>query len=171
MRGTSGWNVAQPRLFSLAQAFLMRPPPDFYAAFCGFSGLAKRLIIAHAEDANAKCCARRSTPLYAASLGGRVDVAQVLFDHGADINARMVDGFVPLHFASLGGHRMVVQFLLEHGATVDAGDEYNETALYFALANGHLGVARLLLDHGADPNIQGSRNCWYDRPSGVNTVL
>jgi ankyrin repeat protein len=61
---------------------------------------------------------------------------------------------------------MVVQFLLEHGATVDAGDEYNETALYFALANGHLGVARLLLDHGADPNIQGSRNCWYDRPSG-----
>ena len=77
-----------------------------------------------------------------------------------------IDGFVPLHFASLGGHRMVVQFLLEHGATVDAGDEYNETALYFALANGHLGVARLLLDHGADPNIQGLRNCWYDRPSG-----
>jgi ankyrin repeat protein len=49
---------------------------------------------------------------------------------------------------------------------VDAGDEYNETALYFVLANGHLGVARLLLDHGADPNIQDSRNCWYDRPSG-----
>jgi ankyrin repeat protein len=64
--------------------------------FVAFRGLAKCLIIAHAENANTKCCARCSTPLYAASLGGRVDVAKVLFDHGADINVRMVDGFVPL---------------------------------------------------------------------------
>jgi ankyrin repeat protein len=128
------------------------PPPDFtslyYAALCGFSGLAKRLIIAHAEDANAKCCAH-STPLYAASLGGHVDVARVLFDHGADVNAQKDGGFVPLHAASLRGHRKVVQFLLEHEATVDARDYIERTPLYSASECGHLEVVRLLLEHEA----------------------
>jgi hypothetical protein len=134
----------RPRLTSL-----------YYAALCGFSGLAKRLIIAHAEDVNAECCGDAcSTPLHAASLRGHVDVARVLFDHGADINAQKDGGLVPLHIASMHGCLNVVQFLLEHEATVDATGEYNNTPLYDATTRGHLEIVRLLLDHGADPNIQ-----------------
>jgi hypothetical protein len=145
------------------------PPPDFtslyYAALCGFSGLAKHLIITHAEDANAKCCAR-STPLYAASIGGHVDVARVLFDHGANINAQKDHGFVPLHAASEGGHRKFLQFLLEHEATVDARDYCECTPLNSASDYGHLEVVRLLLNHGADPNIQG----WSGTPLQMATT-
>jgi hypothetical protein len=146
------------------------PPPDstslYYAALCGFSGLAKRLIIAHAEDVNAKSCDARSTPLHAASLRGHVDVAQVLFNHGADINAQRGDGLVPLHTASMHGRLNVVQFLLEHEATVDARDVYNNTPLYDATKKGHLEIVRLLLDHGADPNIQ----YWSGTPFQIATA-
>jgi Ankyrin repeats (many copies)/Ankyrin repeats (3 copies) len=133
-------------------------PPDltplYCAASCGLSGLAKRLIIAHAEDVNAKCCGE-TTPLHAASLKGYVDVAHVLFDHGAHINAQRDAHMTPLHNASWHGHPKVVQFLLEHGAIKDARDDYKCTPLYNASGNGHLEVVRLLLDHGADANIQG----------------
>ena len=133
------------------------PPPDLTSLYCaasyGFSSLAKRLIIAHAEDVNAKCCGS-TTPLHVASLRGYVDVARVLLDHGADINARRDVDITPLHSASVNGHRKVVQFLLDHGATVDARDDFNSTPLFYASSDGHPEVARLLLDHGADPNIR-----------------
>lgn len=134
------------------------PPPDFtslyYAALCGFSGLAKHLIITHAEDVNAKCCCD-CTPLHAASLRGHVDVVHVLFEHGADINARKDGDLVPLHLASIHGYPEVVQYLLEHEATVDARGDRENTSLYFASQRGRLEIVRLLLDHGADANIQG----------------
>ena len=133
------------------------PPPDFTSLHCaalyGFSGLAERLITAHAEDVNAKRC-RDSTPLHAASARGHIDVAQLLFSHGADINARKDVGITPLFLASFHGHHKVVRFLLEHGATVDVRNRYEFTPLSYASENGHLEVVRLLLDHGADANIR-----------------
>jgi ankyrin repeat protein len=144
------------------------PPPDltslYYAALCGFSGLAKRLIIAHAEDVNAKCCAD-STPLHAASLRGHVDAAHVLLEHGADINVQKDGNRTPVHLTSYNGHPKVVQLLLEHGATVDARCKYRCTSLYDASEKGHLKVVQLLLDHGADANSQGI----WGTPSEVAT--
>ena len=134
------------------------PPPDltslYYAALCGFSGLAEHLIIKHAEDVNAKCC-DDSTPLHAASYRGHIDVAHVLFDHGAHINAQKDGHILPLHIASCHGHPEVVQFLLEHEATVNAREMFGRTPLYYASQNGHREVVQLLLDHGADANIKG----------------
>ncbi|KAN0118629.1 Ankyrin repeat-containing domain protein, partial [Russula decolorans] len=125
--------------------------PLYYAALCGFSGLAKHLIIAHAEDVNAECRDYR-TPLHAASLEGHVDVARVLLDHGADIDAPDMDDWTPLHLASNYGHLKVVQLLLEHKASVDAGTKMHFTPLYLASGSGHLEIVRLLLKHRVDVN-------------------
>lgn len=133
-------------------------PPDstplYYAALCDFSGLAKRLIIAHGEDVNAKC-REDLTPLHVASRMGHVDVAHVLFDHGADLNARKRYNISPLDMASYHGHPKAVEFLLEHEAIIDARDDEGGTPLYYASERGHLKVVQVLLDHGADANIQG----------------
>ena len=149
------YNTAPWSLSSKLDKCSSPPPPDFtslyYAAFCGFSGLAKRLIIAHAEDVNAKCC-HGCTPLHGAR---DVDVARVLLDHGADINAQKDGNISLLHLASIHGPPKLVQFLLEHEAAVDARDSYESSSLYFASQYGRLEVVRLLLDHGADPNIEG----------------
>ena len=134
------------------------PPPDFTSLYCaasyGFSGLAKRLIIAHAEDVNAKCYGG-DTPLHAASVRGHVDVAQVLFDHGADINVQDDSGYTPLNIASFHGLPKVVQFLLGHEPALDTRNSWKCTPVYNASRYGHLEIVRLLLDHGADANIQG----------------
>src|SRR5258707_2982747 len=136
-------------------------PPDitslYYAAFFGFSDLAKCLIITHAEDVNAKC-RRGSTPLHAASLTGHVDAANVLLEYGTDINAKKEGDVTPLHLASNYGHPKVVQFLLKHGAAVDARldarHDYGRTPIYLASEQGYPEVVRLLLDHGADVNFR-----------------
>jgi len=123
------------------------------AASCGFSGLAKYLIITHALDVNAKAEDDR-TPLHAASLRGHADVAQVLLDYGADINAQDIGKWTPLHFASVQGHPKVMQLLLERGAALDQQNKYMRTPLYLASFWGNLEAVGLLLAHGADVKIQ-----------------
>jgi ankyrin repeat protein len=79
--------------------------------------------------------------------------AKLLLLHGADVDARTVDGRTALHAATMqpSGAR-VVQLLLEVGADVDARTMTGNTPLFGAAAAG-LDNTLLLLDHGADPNI------------------
>ena len=79
-----------------------------------------------------------------------MDVARLLLEHGADVNARNKDSVTPLHIAAGEGHVDVARLLLEHGAYVNARSEYGLTPLYYAAVNGRLDVARLLLERGAD---------------------
>jgi len=124
------------------------------AAFCGFSGLAKHLIITHAPDINAGYDGL--SPLYGASLNGQVDSARILLDHGAHVNAKATgrNDFTPLHCASYFGHLELTQLLLEHGANLNARSSLQDTPLYLASLRGDLEVVRLLLDHGADVNVR-----------------
>ena len=126
--------------------------PLYYAALCGFSGLAKHLIATYAVDVNEKLYGG-STPLLAASRMGHVDVAHVLLDHGADANAQTKASVMPLHWASYKGHLKFVQLLLEHGATVNETD-YGLPPLHLAVRSGNLEIVRLLLDHGADVHLR-----------------
>ena len=125
----------------------------YYAAFCGFSGLAKHLIITHALDVNAKFHSGY-TPLHAASLQGHTEVAQLLLDCEADIHARSNKKWMPLHIASSKGHLEVTQLLLERGAALDEQTDYMSTPLSLASFHGKLEAVRLLLAHGADMKIR-----------------
>ena len=127
----------------------------YYAAFCGFSGLAKYLIIVHALDVNAKVY-EDQTPLHAASIWGHADVAQVLLDYEADINAQDIDKWTPLHIASFKGHLELMQLLLERGAASDEQTKNMRTPLYLASRWGKLGAVRLLLAQGADVKIRNN---------------
>jgi hypothetical protein len=120
----------------------------YYAAFCGFGGLAKHLIITHGLDVNTKVYGHR-TPLHATSIQGHTDVAQVLLDYEADINAQDIEKWTPLHLASYEGHLKVMQLLLERGAALDEQTKYRSTPLFVASMWGKLEAARLLLAHGA----------------------
>ena len=126
----------------------------YYAASCGFHGLARTLIITHALDVSRKIYVGL-TPLDAASRGGHVEVARVLLDNGADVNTCDILNNTPLFRASNRGDVKFVQLLLEHGANVDIQTKPAcWTPLYTASYEGRLEIARLLLDHGADVQIQ-----------------
>jgi ankyrin repeat protein len=88
-----------------------------------------------------------STPLHLASSSGFLEIAQVLFERGADVNAQDRNKWTPLHLALKGGHVEFARVLIEHGADADVWKEYQSTRLHFASLEGDVGFARVLLDH------------------------
>jgi ankyrin repeat protein len=49
-------------------------------------------------------------------MGGHVDVAAYLLQHGAAVDAQCADGCTSLHLAILEDHPSIVELLLAHGA-------------------------------------------------------
>ena len=137
-----------------------RPSPPrgtalYYAALCGFSGVANYLIITHAEDINAKS-GSWGAPLHAASRFGHDEVVDLLLQHNVDVNitSRSAE-WAPLLYASSSGQTKVVQLLLGHGADIDTADSQGNTPLFLASRDGHPEVVRHLLLHGADVHTRG----------------
>ena len=131
----------------------------YYAALCGFSGVANYLIInhaGHAQDINANS-GKRGPPLHAALLFEHVEIVSLLLRHNADVNIRSTASakWMSLHFASCVGNANIVQLLLEHGADINALSGVHDTPLYLASRGGHPEVVRVLLKHGADVHIRG----------------
>jgi uncharacterized protein len=137
-----------------------------------------QLLAAEPALANARNDGGMS-PLMMATYFGRRDVANVLMQHGAEVDIFVAsalglpdrveqilgadqgavesyspDGWTPLHLAAHFGHAGIAAILLEHRASVAARSK-NDLAnmpLHAALAGGHRPVAELLLAYGADVN-------------------
>ena len=88
------------------------------------------------------------------------DVARLLVEHSANLNAQTNSGSTPLHMAAKWGQVEVVRVLLEHGANVGVEDKQGATPLH-AGSDGpgerrrvtnyeKPEVVRMLLNHGAD---------------------
>ncbi len=103
-------------------------------------------------DARANVDARSrfgDTPLMAAVLQGRVEVAKKLRARGAAVNT---PGWTPRIYAATGGHEELVRWLLAEGAAIDAASPNGTTALMMAAREGRYGAAVLLIEKGADVN-------------------
>jgi uncharacterized protein len=90
-------------------------------------------------------------------LAATPDIADMLLDAGADINARNRHKFAgpgnsPLSAAVYQQRNDVVRLLGERGADVNQGDNAGWRPLHLAAANGYVESARMLLAAGADPN-------------------
>lgn len=95
-----------------------------------------------------------STPLQLAARRGRLNMAKLLIEAGAEVNAGSV-GNTPLGLAAESGNADLVQLLLSYGAKVNANDPCCSGPLHSAAASGAPDVVKLLLANGADPNAPG----------------
>jgi ankyrin repeat protein len=80
-----------------------------------------------------------------ACRNGHTDVARLLLDRGADVNARGFFSATALHWAAIEGHAGTVRFLLENGADPSLRDaQFDADALGWAREGGHEPVVALL---------------------------
>ena len=75
---------------------------------------------------------RGDTPLHWAAEWGCADVAELLVERKADVNAKDKTGWTPLHYAASFGHRNVAELLLTNKADVNAKDTSGHTPLHYA---------------------------------------
>jgi ankyrin repeat protein len=129
----------------------------YYAALCGFCDLAEHLIIARAEDANAKC-GRHGSPLHAAAHMGHLDTARVLLDHGANVDLEDQGGKTPLVAAYRRRNLEIMGLLLEHGTNPDVKYDECGSISHDAAYKGNAEVMELLLQHKADVHIRSTRS-------------
>lgn len=128
-----------------------------YTAQFGLSIVAGKILSSSeepvAETVNIKDSWGKAPLLWAAKRGQR-DIAELLLNNGADINAR--GGFYgnALQVASSGGYEAVVKLLLDKGAKLNMQDE-DSNMLQTAAASGHELIVMALLNKFADVNAQG----------------
>lgn len=81
---------------------------------------------------------------------GFCDIARLLVDHGADVNAIAdEESSSPLLVASSKGRTGIVRMLIDRGADVNATNGDGNSSLMLTSRHGHTGAARMLIDNGA----------------------
>ncbi len=107
-------------------------------------------------------CDDGASPLYAACLGGHLEVVRyLLVQCGSDPNAAprrpLKDTPLvasPLTIASQSGHLEIARLLIKAGGRVNIDKKDHPCPLYMAASQGHLAVCKLLVVSGALVNAE-----------------
>jgi ankyrin repeat protein len=132
-----------------------RGVPLYYASLYGFYDLAKRLAVKHPEHVNARGGLFVS-PLAGALCRKHFEVAELLHEHGADVNVRGNKEWMLLHVASRAGLVDTARWLLNHGAGANAQKDDGWTPLHLATLNQYLEIIQMLFEHNADIHTQSN---------------
>jgi len=81
------------------------------------------------EDVNQMLFPRYSTPLHDATTCGRVQVAKILIERGADVNAKDYKGCTPLRLARRYGQDEIERLLSQKGAKDEQDPPSRKTSI------------------------------------------
>jgi len=110
-----------------------------------------KALMDRGADLETKENKEKRTPLLRVCTKQDVDMALLLIDRGACINAKDLGGATPLHLACwFGDHPLLVETLLAKGADPDANTDLLSTALHFAASSGSVDCMRVLLKSGLE---------------------
>lgn len=90
------------------------------AAYFGYGELVKWLLSQGANPNIPSTNPFRVTPLHSACAVPNFEIAELLIQNKAEVNARQKKGVTPLHSAAHNGHRDLVRLLIENGADIEA---------------------------------------------------
>jgi ankyrin repeat protein len=95
-----------------------------------------------------------TTALHAACFYNLVSEAEILIEHGADLEILDERSRTALHIASYKGHTEMIAVLLSHKAKVNIRDGFGNAPLHIALRQHHLSLLNPLILAGADINFK-----------------
>ena len=102
------------------------------AAFFGHLDLAKELLEKDAEPNVAANNQFKVAPLHSACATSNLEIATLLIQNGADVNAKQIKNVTPLHSAAYNGQSDLVQLLADNGADINAKMDNGQTPLSMA---------------------------------------
>jgi ankyrin repeat protein len=109
---------------------------------------AVKLLLRHGASANAVTYTNSNAPLHMAVRQARADIAAVLLDDGADVNAKLKSGASAFMLAAFKGNVHMLRFLQQRGADVAYMLPIGETAMHGACRRGQTACAQALLEMG-----------------------
>lgn len=107
--------------------------------------------------ANPNLMHRGLRPLHIAAARGFSEVAEILIENGADVNAQDATGSLPLKDAVFSRSFRVVELMINEGSLIDQADHNGVRPLHIAAIRGCPDIASLLLERGADINAKTNR--------------
>uniref|UniRef100_F7BGG4 Protein TANC1 n=1 Tax=Monodelphis domestica TaxID=13616 RepID=F7BGG4_MONDO len=122
------------------------------ASSMGHNGVVQCLLGMEKEyevDVNGTDTLWGETALTAAAGRGKLEVCELLLQHGATVARTNKRGIPPLFCAVRQGHWQIVRLMLEHGCDVNSSDKQGRTPLMVASCEGHLSTVEFLLSQGA----------------------
>lgn len=99
-----------------------------------------------ARGAQINRSARQWTALHYAVFAGHEEIARLLMQSGADVNARSTNGSSVLMMAAREGRVPLARLLISQGADATVRNDAGDSALLWSLRQGHLEIARALAD-------------------------
>ncbi len=87
-----------------------------------------------------------------------LEIARLLLENGAALDARNLSSQTPLLYASYAGFKQVVELFISKGAAVQYQDTNGRSPLHYAAREGHPELVEVLAKNGANPSLRDSQN-------------
>jgi ankyrin repeat protein len=143
--------------------------PLYYASKHGHLNIVQELL-----EHNAPVNERNQYSITALHVCSTAEIARLLIQYGAEIEAREAEDNTPLHYASSTGSADVVQEIINNGADINAKDDAAQTPLHQACQNGHLNVVQALIRNGAllnEPDYRDDTPLHYASSNGSLEII
>lgn len=122
------------------------------ASFFGHIELVKLLLDQGADPNIAANNSFKVTPLHSACAISNYDIAKILIEKGANVNAKQIQGVTPLHSAAHNGQAKLVKLLLKNGAEINSKMDDGKTPLFMAEEKGFIETSELIKKYGGISN-------------------
>ena len=118
------------------------------AAYFGYLSPVKLLLDKGANPNIASNNQFKVAPIHSACAISNFDIAALLIRHGADVNAKQMQGVTALHSAAHNGQTKLSKLLIDNGADINAKMDNGQTPLFMANEQNFQETAELIIKHG-----------------------
>ena len=118
------------------------------ASFFGHLSLVKLLLEKGANPNIAANNQFKVAPIHSVCAISAFDIAELLIEHGADVNAKQMQGITPLHSAAHTGQTKLSKLLIDNGADINAKMDNEQTPLFMANEKDFKETVELIIKHG-----------------------